>query len=1111
MATITTTLKLVDKMTGTLADIETKIGNISTKLGLLDQDIDDSQDKLNNFSYDGFSGICGEIGLMLNNLGDTMTAVFTIPGALLGGKMYSAASDYEAAFTGVVKTTGKSREQLDAEYVALLNITENMPIENGFVQAATTMQSAAQYGARSYEELIGFTESYEKAVKSTDIQGITGSEEIAQFLNIMDGDVSNVDRYLSTVVELGNSFATGENAIQQTALRIARTGALAEYTTPQIAALAAAISTLGLEPQAGGSAAARMIKEMQGAAEIGMQAYELFGDKYGNAAELSYFVSTKDNMLTVAQELGTTTDYVQSMLDAWLDLENFAEISGKTADQFAADWASNPAQSMLDFFSGIARMDESGIESAIAVLERIGITEIRQSDMVAALTGRSEIFASALELAEQAYEENTALYEEYAIFADTQASRDIMLKNKAMNTAADFGENVQDAVQPFINYANSLLDIFNAMDEADQDKVVKIMGALIISGPAAKIMGNVATTFSTIASALGKIGGVSGLVTKMESLGGFALTLASSPVGIVAGGLAFAAAISSIPTELDALSKEAMNIEFSFNQSSIDAAIAQIQSVRDSLDLLNADVVNEMEGYTAAVSLGYGDESMFRNALAYESAAVNDAVNQVYANYAPRLKELERAMSDAGNAGDVERLAVIEAEKMAVEAEMLSEIGALQKGYSAILSDLFGGIIYNLRGEESYAALEKAAQAYRLEQAAAAVWEADSSGRLDARFGTGAEAEAAMAQWDALNREMYALAYAMPELADMWNGKTLDEIMQEFISGGRTDWLSMDIQSRASQMLVDAMRLFEEDEYLSNLLFGMLQDSEIYKNLDVSTIDGAFAGAMAVIDFKGAVERSGHIEEAGTYLTEGLAMGAESEPALARIGNAAYAVFDNFLQNFRIAAGISSPARNMIPYGVYLPAGIAEGVRMGETMLTAAIDAVCNAGIASAALIMNYDSGYAVGAAFGRGMVQGIRSMYSSVAAAARAVANAGASAARSALDINSPSGVTEEIGRYFGEGFEIGILRSVKSVESAAGLLADSAWSEMELNDEDAKRIRSLAEREVINRFTTAELHIDFTAQNNINSDMDLDGVVSYLEEQVAERLQMAAEGVYN
>jgi tape measure domain-containing protein len=62
----------------------------------------------------------------------------------------------------------------------------------------------------------------------------------------------------------------------------------------------------------------------------------------------------------------------------------------------------------------------------------------------------------------------------------------------------------------------------------------------------------------------------------------------------------------------------------------------------------------------------------------------------------------------------------------------------------------------------------------------------------------------------------------------------------------------------------------------------------------------------------------------------------------------------------------------------------------------------------------------------------------------------------------------------------------------------------------EDLKYLRDIAERDVVNRFTTAEVKVEFgDIYNHVNSDMDLDGMVSYMEERVSERLQVVADGV--
>ena len=59
-------------------------------------------------------------------------------------------------------------------------------------------------------------------------------------------------------------------------------------------------------------------------------------------------------------------------------------------------------------------------------------------------------------------------------------------------------------------------------------------------------------------------------------------------------------------------------------------------------------------------------------------------------------------------------------------------------------------------------------------------------------------------------------------------------------------------------------------------------------------------------------------------------------------------------------------------------------------------------------------------------------------------------------------------------------------------------------------KYLRDLAEQETINRFTTAEIKVEMTNNNNINNEMDLDGVVNYLTNGVNEAMEKAAEGVH-
>ena len=85
--------------------------------------------------------------------------------------------------------------------------------------------------------------------------------------------------------------------------------------------------------------------------------------------------------------------------------------------------------------------------------------------------------------------------------------------------------------------------------------------------------------------------------------------------------------------------------------------------------------------------------------------------------------------------------------------------------------------------------------------------------------------------------------------------------------------------------------------------------------------------------------------------------------------------------------------------------------------------------------------------------------------------------------------------------------------IASNTGGMADNTEdiaNAMEITEEDLKYLRDIAEQEAINRFTTAEIKIDMQNNNSINSNMDLDGMVSYLEDKLYESMEIAAEGVH-
>ena len=67
-----------------------------------------------------------------------------------------------------------------------------------------------------------------------------------------------------------------------------------------------------------------------------------------------------------------------------------------------------------------------------------------------------------------------------------------------------------------------------------------------------------------------------------------------------------------------------------------------------------------------------------------------------------------------------------------------------------------------------------------------------------------------------------------------------------------------------------------------------------------------------------------------------------------------------------------------------------------------------------------------------------------------------------------------------------------------------------MDIMDEDLKFMRDIAEQEVINKYTTAKIEINMENINNISKDVDFDGIITHIGEQIAEATVNGAEAVH-
>ena len=546
MGTISSTIKLIDNMSATLTKIS---GNVDALKKNLNK-VGDEQSTFDNFSFSTFLENAKSAGDQVAAIGRNMSIALTLPLIKLGKSSYDAYKDHESAMTGVRKTVDATEEEFAQLESDLVNISQTTP--SGFTEAAKVMEMAGQLGIPT-EKLTDFTKAYIDLQESTNISGEQGAADLARFMNVTGEDITNTAKLGGVIVDLGNNFATTEQEILNMATRMGATAELAGFSATDILAFSTALSSVGIRAEAGGSAAGKLMKKMQLAAEVGGEVGDMLNSqdillnsktvngvvvdtylpKFENGLGFSswMYTASKDYKSTVADTLGITADALQEYADNWLLFDQFSEVMGITGEEFLSGWKDDPAESLLSFFEGLGNLDPETGNSVLAQLAEMDITEIRLSNLVAAMAGNNELFDQALETARQQYDTETeinALAEEANKRYATTESQDQMLANQWENTLSNFGDNVKTAIEPAKEAVQSLLESFNGLSEVDQQKIVNLIGALTITGPALFLLGKTVSLVSSLATALTKISSLGGISGAMKGATQTATTTATT-------------------------------------------------------------------------------------------------------------------------------------------------------------------------------------------------------------------------------------------------------------------------------------------------------------------------------------------------------------------------------------------------------------------------------------------------------------------------------------------------------------------------------------------------------------------------------------------------------
>ena len=533
-----------------------------------------------------------QVGQTISGFGSALTRGVTAPIVAGAGLVVKAAIDYESAFAGVKKTVD---ETATVSYQKLSDGIRQMAKElpASAVEIANVAEVAGQLGIKA-EDILSFSRTMIDMGESTNLSAEEAATAIAKVANILGLTSDDYSRFGASVVDLGNNFATTEKDIVEMTNRLAAGGKLAGLTAPEILGLATAMSSVGIEAEAGGTAMTQTLTAI------------------GNAVSL------------------TTKDSAD-------DLALIAKVAGTTSEEFQQAWKEKPAEALQSFIKGLNTAHESGANMD-AILMKLGMTGIRQGNMLKSLALSSDKMSAAVERSNQAWKDNTALTNEANKRYETTESQLKMFRNQLTDIAIEFGGPLikalrggLDAVKPWISNLADLAKKFSSLSTEQQQNIIKwgLMAAAL--GPALKLLG----------------GGISVVGGFVKAIGGL-----SKGIGFLSGSVKY---LANIPAGLNALAGSAGAVE-----TAVAGASAGTGLLGSALGFLVSPIglaTVALVGATAGLAYLSNEQEKARIKSEEFGTQLSDTARGELRSFQKTVDETSVAVANFGtHAGDVEKV-----------------------------------------------------------------------------------------------------------------------------------------------------------------------------------------------------------------------------------------------------------------------------------------------------------------------------------------------------------------------------------------------------------------------------------------------------------------------
>lgn len=171
--------------------------------------------------------------------------------------------DFETGMIGVAKTTNLAGKDLEDFKNKMIQVSKDIPVSTD--ELLELSQAAGQMGVRGSENLEKFAVTMAKVGRSTNIAGAEAARGLARILAVSGEGSEGLETLANSIVRMGNNSKATEAEILGMTTRISQSLAVFGVASSQSVALAAAMKSVGVTAELGGSAVGRSMQTITNA------------------------------------------------------------------------------------------------------------------------------------------------------------------------------------------------------------------------------------------------------------------------------------------------------------------------------------------------------------------------------------------------------------------------------------------------------------------------------------------------------------------------------------------------------------------------------------------------------------------------------------------------------------------------------------------------------------------------------------------------------------------------------------------------------------------------------------------------------------------------------